>query len=187
MRAVSARICLALTLLANKVADAVDKVSPYIVQAGNACGQGWQLLQPYKPKEWGPTLFGLLLVFFGGRFLTTVAAFEAIRLIGVRSVLLHTDKLWGNYQAARDLAIKDLGKDGNKGGDTRADNGAISHETKRRVLTILKACDPNEVIEALGGLYGIILSVIATLRFKFAAAVTLGCSLGDIFSQSVHK
>ena len=44
----------------------MDKVSPYIVQAGNACEQGWQLLLPYKPKEWGPTLFGLLLVFFGG-------------------------------------------------------------------------------------------------------------------------
>jgi len=173
----------------DKAADFVDLVTPHAKKAANACKLGWEKLQPYKPKEWGPTLFGILLVFFGGRFLTTVAAFEAIRLIGVKSVLVHTQKLWANYQAGRELAAKDE-KDGrNKKNDdsemVRA-NSMVSHETKTMVVTMLRACDPQQVIEALTGLYSILLSVVATLRFKFAAAVTLGCSLGDMMCASVH-
>jgi len=51
---------------------------------------------------------------------------------------------------------------------------------------MMKAVDPNEVIEAMSGLYQILLAVIATLRLKFAAAVTLGCSIGDMFHASIH-
>ena len=76
----------------------MDKISPYVQRAWAAGLVAWDKLQPYKPKEWGPTLFGVLLIFFGGRFLTTVAAFEAVRLIGFKHILKHTDKLWANYQ-----------------------------------------------------------------------------------------
>lgn len=104
-----------------------------------------------------------------------MAAFEAVRLIGLKKILVHTDKLWENYQAGRDAAEKDK-KEG---------VAPDSHETKRKALTMLKSMEPNEVIEACGGLYSIMLAVVATLRFKFAAAVTLGCSIGDMFTASV--
>lgn len=80
-------------------------------------------------------------------------------------------------QAGREAAAKDL-----KEGEL-----ADSHETKRQVLTMLKSVEPNEVVEAVSGLYGVLLAVIATLRFKFAAAVTLGSSIGDMFLHVAER
>ena len=52
---------------------------------------------------------------------------------------------------------------------------------------MLKSVEPNEVVEAVSGLYGVLLAVIATLRFKFAAAVTLGSSIGDMFLHVAER
>ena len=43
---------------------------------------------------------------------------------------------------------------------------------------MLKSVEPNEVIEACGGLYGIILAVVATLRFCYRmCSLTTECVL----------
>jgi len=57
-------------------------------------------------------------------------------------------------------------------------------QSQRVALVLLKTVDPQQVAEAIGGLYEILLAVVATLRFKFVASVTLGCSIGDIFAKA---
>jgi len=84
--------------LVDKAGDLCDKASPYVQQGYDKLLDVWERAQPYKPQEWGPALFGLLLVFFGGRFLTTIAAVEAIRLVGFHHFTGHLDKLRINYR-----------------------------------------------------------------------------------------
>jgi hypothetical protein len=46
------------------------------------CQEAWKKLEPYHPEELLPALLGLILVFYGGTFMTIIAAVEAYRIIG---------------------------------------------------------------------------------------------------------
>eukprot|EP00287_Rhodomonas_sp_CCMP768_P020007 CAMPEP_0202812864 /NCGR_PEP_ID=MMETSP1389-20130828/4417_1 /ASSEMBLY_ACC=CAM_ASM_000865 /TAXON_ID=302021 /ORGANISM="Rhodomonas sp., Strain CCMP768" /LENGTH=288 /DNA_ID=CAMNT_0049484349 /DNA_START=30 /DNA_END=896 /DNA_ORIENTATION=+ len=158
-------------------ADRIDDAIPLISAGWGKILIVWDKLQPYKPKIWGPTLFGLILVFFGGRFLTTIAAVEAVRLLGFDNLKTHTLVLWDNFKKAKDAAKKDEGPDGDESKDKKG---------HRIALVVLKAVDPQEISLSIAGVYEIMLAVIATLRFKFAAAVTLGCSMGEMFQTGAR-
>jgi hypothetical protein len=45
----------------------------------------WVVLKPYKPELLFPSFAGLVMCFFGGSFVTTIAAAEAYRLVGYES------------------------------------------------------------------------------------------------------
>ena len=51
---------------------------------------------------------------------------------------------------------------------------------KRKVSVVAKAVDPEKVTEALTAIYAGLIAVVATLRVRFAACVTLGTTVGDI-------
>ena len=44
--------------------------------------QLWDKIQPYQPKLLFPAFFGLIICFFGGDFLTLIAAIEAYKMCG---------------------------------------------------------------------------------------------------------
>jgi hypothetical protein len=52
----------------------------------------------------------------------------------------------------------------------------------RKVDVGLRAVEPAQLQEALGGLYMGFLAVVAALRLQFARAIALGASIGDIIS-----
>ena len=45
----------------------------------------WTALQPYHPEELVPVILGFVLMVFGGRFLTTIAAVETLRWLNFES------------------------------------------------------------------------------------------------------
>jgi hypothetical protein len=45
----------------------------------------WVVLKPYRPELLFPSFAGLVMCFFGGSFVTTIAAAEAYRLVGYES------------------------------------------------------------------------------------------------------
>lgn len=45
----------------------------------------WTVLKPYRPELLLPSFAGLVMCFFGGSFVTTIAAAEAYRLVGYES------------------------------------------------------------------------------------------------------
>lgn len=47
---------------------------------------------------------------------------------------------------------------------------------------MLRAVEPAQLHDALGGLYVGFLAVVAALRLQFARAIALGASIGDIIS-----
>lgn len=64
-------------------------------------------------------------------------------------------------------------------------------EEKLKAITSLKAVilavDPQEVMNGIGGIWGSLLTVIATLRSAFAKDVALGVSLGENLTKSLSK
>mmetsp|Transcript_56069 Transcript_56069/g.133060 ORF Transcript_56069/g.133060 Transcript_56069/m.133060 type:complete len:342 (+) Transcript_56069:23-1048(+) len=159
----------------DKAADLVEKASPYCLMAFEKGKALLVKLEPYKLDVWGPALFGLLLVFFGGRFLSTVAAVEAVRMMGFHRLWDHVQKLHINYQNGLIAARKD--------GDAGAEGKP--QDKGKMLLVMLKSVNPEQVAEALHVVYEYLIAIVATLRFKFAAAVTLGSSIGEMFHQGV--
>jgi len=144
-------------------------------------------IQPYYPIELGKMLFGLILIFFGGYFVTTIAVIEAVNLCG-----------WDQFNSAFELIYEDFVKvmkaneEDNKidaDNDGIADVNQISSNelVNRKVRLFLKECDPQNLSMALGGIYSGGISVMATLRIKFARVITLGASIGQVLAKPSRK
>jgi hypothetical protein len=70
----------------------------------------WVALKPYKPELLLPSFAGLVMCFFGGSFVTTIAAAEAYRLVGYESTRECLKTLMEEFQqvvqaAERDAAV----------------------------------------------------------------------------------
>lgn len=172
---------------------------PHVTRLCEVAAAGWKQLEPYHPEELLPAMFGLMLCFFGGAFVTTIsaprtlsiicgcctcirevpkgagvtiacaAAFEAFRVVAYDQVKDALCTLWQQYRAAVAAAEKDA--------PPRAaeDNTA---KFQRQLATALKACDPDVVHDALVATQAGIMSVVANLRIKFAQTLTFGVSMG---------
>lgn len=167
--------------------DAADKAWPYAVKLWDASWLLWEKLQPYGPEQFFPLIFGIVLCFFGGSYVTLIAAMEAIRLTVWDQLRDSVKVLYSNYCKARDVSAKDdqVDADGNGVADVR-------EITKRNLLTrkvhlVLKTIDPEQTSQALGLAWGAVMAVVATLKVKFAQSVTLGSSLGSMLHKRVDE
>jgi len=181
-----------------KMADVVrpylEKATPYIVKGGELLDQAepyvlafitylnvlYSKIEPYHPWEFLPAIAGFILVFFGGNFFTICAAVEAYRLVGYDKTKDALVDLYRSYKVARDASKKDDVLD--EDGDGVADVNQISKKQLviRKVAVIAKSLDPEKVGEAMTAINTGLLAVVATLRVRFAACVTLGVTVGDI-------
>jgi len=165
-------------------ADAADKAWPYAVQGWNTCMVLWEKAQPYNPQQFFPVLVGLMMCFFGGSYFTLIAAVEAVRL-SVWGRLQHSfTVLVDNYKRAKEESKKDDKVDAD--GDGVADVQQIDSQQlfTRKLFVIMRSIDPQETTEALAAVWAGFLSVLATVRIKFAQSVTLGCAIGDLARQA---
>lgn len=174
------KIFTVLSPVAGSIGAGLNAATPILEKFLAALQVGWLKLQPYHPEEFLPAICGLLLCFFGGSFVTLIAAVEAYQMTGwteTRSCLL---VLYDNYKiVAKKNAADDL-KD--EDGDGVADVQQISKQdlATRKLALVAKSCDPGQVSAALTGINTGLIAVIATLRVKFARAITLGASIGDV-------
>ena len=65
--------------IVGQVAEIIEKLIPFAVLAYNKLLEFWAFLQPYNPQLLAPALCGFILCFFGGSYLTLIAAAEAYR------------------------------------------------------------------------------------------------------------
>lgn len=63
----------------------------------------WELLKPYHPEDLVPLIVGLLLAFFGGTFLLTIAATEAFLATSYSSTKEHFAVIHDNYLKAKQV------------------------------------------------------------------------------------
>lgn len=163
-----------------KAGELLDKAEPYVLAFIAYCQHIWTKLEPYHPMEFLPAIVGFILVFFGGNFFTLCATFEAYRLVGYDKTKEALVDLYHSYTVAIEASRKDDVLD--EDGDGVADVKQISKKqlVVRKMSVVAKAVDPERVSDALTAIYAGLIAVVATLRVRFAACVTLGTTVGDI-------
>ena len=160
---------------------ALQACMPYIAQAWDLCVKFYELIKPYEGVQ--TMLFGFVLVFFGGTYITTIAAWEAFKMCGYDKTRACIEKLYASYTVAKAASDKDDLKDDD--GDGVPDVQQIDAKTlvQRKATLLLKTLDPDEVSDAIAGVWGGFMGVVAVLRIQFAQAVTLGSALGNTLND----
>lgn len=143
----------------------------------------WVDLKPYHPELLLPSLIGIIMCFFGGSYMTLIAAVEAYRLCGYEQSLKCLRNIAEDSQKFASAYREDDVKDDNH--DGIADVLQISKQdlVKRKALLFFRTIDPIRLSEALHGLNSGFLAVVATLKLQFAKAITLGHAIGTIIER----
>ena len=132
----------------------------------------------YQSKEALQICVGLLMVFFGGTFGATIAAVETFRHIALADTKEALKILYKQYEIADRAAEKDERK--NPLPSTAKESDQREVELRRRAFLIFKSVDPNAISKAVSAITSGAFGVLCALRVKFAHAVALGISIGDM-------
>lgn len=149
-----------------------DKLTPLIAQAAD-------FLAKHHAQYSLQACYGLSLCFFGAVFATTIAAIEAANMFGADKIQAAFRQLHREWSAAR--AAFELDNQVDADGDGVRDVDQLdNHQLATRRLAVLAASvDPDALSLALEGLSCASVAILASLRLKFAAAITLGSGIGD--------
>lgn len=177
-----------------KAAPVIDKVTafmqitgiPFMIHVYHQLQDLWILLQPYKPELLIPGFCGLIMCFFGGSFPMLIAAAEAYRLVGYESSLKCIRDLNDDFGKFLLASKQDDARDDDNDGISDVIQISKKELAQRKVLLFLKTVDPKRVTEAMAGLNGGFLAVIATLKLQFAKAITLGQAIGNIVEKPAN-
>jgi hypothetical protein len=132
--------------------------------------------------QYSTVIVGLLMVFFGGTFGATIAAVETFTHLAYNDTKEALATLYKQYQIADEAAEKD--EDENPLSD---DADTRDAELRRRAFLIFKSVDPKAISKAAGAIWSGFFGVICALRVKFAHAVSLGISIGDMTTGLFHR
>ena len=90
---------LSLNLIAfPQIADLIEKAIPMIMLAYQKIMEFWKRISPYHPELLAPAFMGLVMCFFGGSYMTLIAAVEAYRLTGWESTHKCIVDLYEDFQ-----------------------------------------------------------------------------------------
>ena len=164
-----------------------EEAMPYMKKAVHIWREQSAKLEPYKLHLLIPSMFGLIMCFFGGEFMTVIAATEAYRQVGYQLTFNSIQQLIDDWKTFDVADKKDDKVDADK--DGIADVLEISPEQliMRKTLLFLRVVDPKKVTTAFGGIQSGVLAVIATLKLQFAKAITLGSAIAEIVEVPAHK
>jgi len=156
------------------LAESVTEVAaPILIQLLTVAQVAWY---KYNLESLLPAFLGLAMVFMGGTYMTTIAAVEAFRLCGWDSTKHSLELLWKELRAARLVASQIEDSD-----DDEPTSQRLVHKGSARKLdAALGAIDPSAIEEGFTGLSRGTFAVLATLRTRFAHAITLGNSLAGM-------
>ena len=160
---------------------ALQACMPYIAQVWDLGVKFYEVIQPYEGVQ--TMLFGFVLVFFGGTYITTIAAWEAFKMCGYDKTRACVEKLYESYKVAKAASDKDDLKDDDNDGIPDVQQIDAKTLVQRKATLMLKTLDPDEVSDAIAGVWGGFMGVVAVLRIQFAQAVTLGSALGNTLND----
>eukprot|EP00187_Rhodella_violacea_P002652 CAMPEP_0174892540 /NCGR_PEP_ID=MMETSP0167-20121228/7472_1 /TAXON_ID=38298 /ORGANISM="Rhodella maculata, Strain CCMP736" /LENGTH=332 /DNA_ID=CAMNT_0016131061 /DNA_START=58 /DNA_END=1056 /DNA_ORIENTATION=+ len=161
------------------IGSVLDKTIDYIKKL-------YKIIEPYHPDELVPALIGLIMTFFGGTFMTTIAFFTAAKTFGWEKISTAIVALYKNLKTAADASRKDDKVDADNDGKADVDELQKHELAARKALLIAKTIDPQEVAAAIEGLVTAWMAILATLKIEFAAAITFGVNLGNIFEECLE-
>merc|ERR1711916_376650 len=165
----------------------IDVVGPYVEKAIGMAVAFWAFLQPYHPEEAGLGLLGLLVAFFGGHFMVTIATIEAFRMTGWDTTKNCFLSLWEDYKIVKAAYEKDNLVDADNDGTYDVLQRSKKDLTTRKIRLILRTANPVTIQSAIGGINAGVIAVVATLRVQFAESITLGASIGSTLIKFSEK
>ena len=169
------------------VADGIEKLIPLLVKYYNKLLEFYEKLRPYHPELLAPALMGLVMCFFGGSYMTLIAAFEAYRQSGWDATKKCIDDLVSDFKKVAEANAKDDEVDDD--GDGVADVLQITPTelATRKSLLFLRTVDPVRFSGALMGIQTGFMAVVATLKVQFVKAIALGASIAEILDVPAER
>lgn len=169
------------------IAMFIEKLMPILYSAYLKGLEFWEKLSPYKPELLIPSFLGLVLCFFGGDFVTLIAAVEAYRITGYEPTLKCINVVIADLEKVSTANKKDDAVDAD--GDGVADTLQVSNAelVKRKSLLFMRTVDPARLSEALNVISTSFFAVVSTLKLQFAKTITLGLSIGEIIEKPAKQ
>lgn len=173
--------------IVGKIAEFIEKLIPIIQNFYGKCLKFWESLAPYKPHLLIPSFAGLIMCFFGGSYLTLIAAAEAYRMCGYDSTVKCIEVILDDLKKVAAENKKDDKED--KDGDGIADTLQITNAQliQRKTLLFMRTVDPKRLSDAISIISASFFTVVATLKLQFAKTITLGTAIGDTIEKPVVK
>jgi len=168
-------------------ADAFEAALPHIIAFYVKVMDFYEKTKPYRLDLLIPSLVGLIMCFFGGSFMTLIAAVEAYRLVGWESSYKCLLDLYRDLEAVVHANAKDDAVDDNNDGIPDVQQIDTKQLVTRKTLLFLKTVDPHRFTAAITGLQAGFLAVVATLKVQFAKAITLGNSIAEYVEVPVLR
>jgi len=162
------------------VANLIEKAIPFLILAYNKVLEVWEKLRPYHPELLAPAFMGLVMCFFGGSYMTLIAAVEAYRMTGWESTHQCVLDLYTDLQKVLIANQKDDSRDDNNDGVPDVQQIDAKDLITRKTLLFLKTVDPHRFTAAISGIQSGFLAVVAALKVQFAKAITLGNAIAEI-------
>lgn len=170
--------------IARIVATFLARLVPYFIWAYEKL----YALYSAAPKNLVKMLFGLALCFYGGIFCASVAAIEAFRQMGWRTVhaevSILVEEIKHIWIANKEDDLVDADRDG------IADVKQISGKelAQRKMLLALRTVqEPKRVQTAIASLWGAYLAVLATLRLQFAQTVAMALGIVESIEPTAFR
>ena len=170
-----------------QIAETIEKLIPIVYEYYLKALELWKKLEPYKPELLIPSFVGLIMCFFGGSFLTLIAAVEAYRMCGYETTFNCLKSLYDDFNKILEANKKDDAKDDNNDGVPDVLQVSNKELVQRKVILFLKTVDPKRVTDALAGINAGLLAVVATLKLQFAKTITLGNAIANTVEAPVEK
>jgi hypothetical protein len=149
-----------------KLIEIAEKLAPVVEKLYLKAMELWKKIEPYRPQLLAPAFMGFIMCFFGGSFLTLIAAVEAFNMCGYESTMACINMLLEDFQ----LVMKENKKDDQKDddGDGVADVLQVSNSQllARKTLLFFKVVDPNRITMALSGITAGGMAVVAALKLR---------------------
>jgi hypothetical protein len=162
-----------------EIIDAGEKAVPYIQKAYEVGQVYYEKLKPYRLELLLPSVAGLIMCFFGGSYLTVIAAWEAFMMCGYESTKRCVVMLYEDLVKVYEANKKDDTKDDDNDGVPDVLQVSQQELLKRKVFLFLRLVEPERITTAIAGINAGFLAVVATLKLQFARTITLGNSIGE--------
>ena len=140
--------------------------------------QAYSAVLRYTPPEFIPALWGFVLCFFGGEYITLIALVEAYQLCGGDKASAAAAELYAEASLAIDASMKE-----DAGIAALAPKELAAH----KAALVLRVVDPAKTQIALGELYMVWMAVLATLKIQFARTVALALSINGSLKPAADK
>jgi hypothetical protein len=161
-------------------ANLIEKLIPVLVTYYRKAMDFYVSLAPYHPELLAPALMGLIMCFFGGSYMTLIAAVEAYRQSGWESTKKCIDDLMDDFKKVADASAKDDAVDDDNDGVADVKQITPTELATRKSLLFFRTVDPVRFSGALHGIQTGFMVVIATLKVQFVKAIALGAAIAEI-------